>query len=229
VSGSEAIGGLVGYNSGTIVSCHTTADIETTNSSADSHGGGGLAGVNVGVLADSSADAEVVGSGLLGGLTGSNFGVIWRCFARGEVAGGDRLGGLVGSAVEGTISNCYSVATVSGTYGIYTGGLIGYYAGDVLMDCYAAGAVYNGDIDEQWDWGGLIGSSGGRAPTINHCFWDIESSLSTVSDGGKGLTTSEMQTRDTFTQAGWRFHTTWMICEGQDYPRLQWEGIDCDR
>lgn len=38
-----------------------------------------------------------------------------------------------------------------------------------------------------------------------------------------------MQTRDTFTQAGWNFYTTWMICEGQDYPRLQWEGVECDR
>jgi len=227
VSGSEAVGGLVGYNSGTMVSCHATADIGAFDSSLDGGGGGGLVGVNVGVLADSSADAKVAGPGKLGGLTGSNQGVIWRCFARGEITGGDFLGGLVGSAVEGIISNCYSLAAVSGTYGVNTGGLIGYYAGDVLINCYAAGAVYNGDVAEQWDWGGMIGSSDGPAPVIVGCFWDVESSLSTVSDGGTGLTTAEMQTRDTFTQAGWKFHTTWMICEGKGYPHLQWEGIDC--
>lgn len=225
--GSEYVGGLVGYNAGTMVNCHTTADIV---SSHHLHGrGGGLVGSNGGALANSSADATVLGDGVLGTLTGSNSGVIWRSFARGEVAGADALGGLVGSTIKGTISDCYAAAAVSGTYGVQTGGLIGYYAGGTVINCYAAGAVYNGDIDEQWDWGGLIGSNGGRAPIIIHCFWDIESSLSTVSDGGMGLTTAEMQTRDTFTQAGWDFHTIWMICKGQGYPRLQWEGISCDR
>jgi hypothetical protein len=27
----------------------------------------------------------------------------------------------------------------------------------------------------------------------------------------------------------WDFADTWMICEGQDYPRLQWEGVACDQ
>jgi len=26
----------------------------------------------------------------------------------------------------------------------------------------------------------------------------------------------------------WDFDTVWMICEGRDYPRLQWEGIACE-
>jgi hypothetical protein len=26
----------------------------------------------------------------------------------------------------------------------------------------------------------------------------------------------------------WDFETVWMICEGKDYPRLRWEGVDCD-
>jgi hypothetical protein len=27
--------------------------------------------------------------------------------------------------------------------------------------------------------------------------------------------------------AGWDFDTIWTICEGKDYPRLGWEGIEC--
>ena len=105
---------------------------------------------------------------------------------------GDFLGGLAGSATEGMISDCYAAATVGGTYGVRTGGLIG--------------------------WSSI------PEPIIVHCFWDIESSLPTVSRGETGLTMAEMQARGTFTQAGWNFHTTWMICNGQDYPRLQWSG-----
>lgn len=179
VCGSEFVGGLVGYNAGTIINCHATTDV---SSSHPLHGrGGGLVGSNGGVLANSSADARVLESGVLGGLSGGNHGMIWRCFARGEVTGGDFLGGLVGSATEGMISDCYAFATVSGTYGVRTGGLIGYYAGGAVINCYAAGAVYNGDEAEEWDWGGLIGWSSIPGPIIVNCFWDVESSLSTVS------------------------------------------------
>jgi hypothetical protein len=27
---------------------------------------------------------------------------------------------------------------------------------------------------------------------------------------------------------GWDFENTWTICEGVDYPRLQWEGVECE-
>ena len=55
-------------------------------------------------------------------------------------------------------------------------------------------------------------------------FWDIESSGKTISDGGTGKTTAEMQTMSTFTDAGWDFTTpVWTIDEGVDYPRLWWE------
>jgi hypothetical protein len=42
-----------------------------------------------------------------------------------------------------------------------------------------------------------------------------------------GLTTAQMQSAAPFLAAGWDFATTWTICEGQDYPRLRWEGMEC--
>jgi hypothetical protein len=70
-------------------------------------------------------------------------------------------------------------------------------------------------------WDGVITSS----------FWDIETSGWTISDGGEGKTTAEVQTESTFTEAGWDFagetnngtEDIWWIDEGQDYPRLWWE------
>jgi hypothetical protein len=32
-----------------------------------------------------------------------------------------------------------------------------------------------------------------------------------------------MKTLSTFTSAGWNFATIWSICEGKNYPRLQWQ------
>jgi hypothetical protein len=58
-------------------------------------------------------------------------------------------------------------------------------------------------------------------------FWDVETSGKTTSRGGTGKTTTEMQTASTFLDAGWDFDDIWMICEGVDYPRLQWQNIKC--
>jgi hypothetical protein len=57
-----------------------------------------------------------------------------------------------------------------------------------------------------------------------------------TSAGGTGMTTSEMQTPNTFIEAGWDFvdetangtEDIWWILEGQDYPRLWWEPTDYD-
>ena len=43
-----------------------------------------------------------------------------------------------------------------------------------------------------------------------------------------GLPTAQMQTAAPFLAAGWDFEHVWTICEGQDYPRLRWEGVECD-
>jgi hypothetical protein len=69
-------------------------------------------------------------------------------------------------------------------------------------------------------------------------FWDVQTSGLTNTCGGEfdeaigcddsfGKTTTEMQTASTFTEAGWDFDKIWMICEGIDYPRLQWQNIQC--
>lgn len=226
VSGGEYLGGLIGYNAGAMVDCHAIAEIMSHH---HMHGrGGGLVGRNAGMLASSSAEAKVFGNGVLGGLSGANSGVIWRCFATGDVAGGDYIGGLVGSVVDGLISDCYALASVRGTCGVNTGGLIGYYAGGTVVRCYAAGAVHTGEEEEEWDWGGFIGWDAGLTPAVTDCFWDIETSGKTVSNGGTGRTTAEMQMGNTFIEAGWDFWSTWMICEGTDYPHLQWEGVFCE-
>jgi hypothetical protein len=67
--------------------------------------------------------------------------------------------------------------------------------------------------------------------TVTASFWDTRTSGLTMSAGGTGKTTAEMQTAKTFLDAGWDFageaangaDDVWRIDEGKDYPRLQWE------
>ena len=67
--------------------------------------------------------------------------------------------------------------------------------------------------------GGLLGDLY-RGP-ISYCFWDI--TTGGIDNGfGTPKTTEEMQLKDTFISSGWNFISTWAICEGISYPRLQW-------
>jgi hypothetical protein len=205
VGGSE-VGGLVGSNLATITNSRSSAQVQ---------GGEGPMGI-------SSCD--------IGGLVGSNWGTINYCSATGSIMGktGEMsLGGLVGSN-SGIITKCYSTTTVSG-FGWMVGGLVGDNYEGKISKCYSTGIV-NGNNDV----GGLVGynwPNSSDAGSTAFSFWDMESSRQTISAGGEGKTTAEMQTATTFLEAGWDFvsetansiEDIWWIDEGNDYPRLWWE------
>lgn len=229
VSGINNIGGLVGYNQrGSVVHCHAASAV------SGEFGVGGLMGMNDGVIQDSSAVAEVVGERNVGGLVGTNgrFEMIRNSFASGNVSGVKWVGGLMGSS-RCEITDCYSTCNVSG--GLQVGGLVGYHE-NVLENCYSTGHVIFEPIEEHGDYVALIGGLVGYASDPNEIlqsFWDIETSGQTISAGGLGLTTTEMQTPDTFLKVGWDFvgeadngtDDIWWIDE-VGYPRFWWERLD---
>jgi hypothetical protein len=63
-----------------------------------------------------------------------------------------------------------------------------------------------------------------------NCFWDVDTSGSSISSGGEGLHTAAMQNVLVYLDYGWDFvgktengtEDIWFI-EGQDYPWLSWE------
>ena len=148
-------------------------------------------------------------------------GTVTGCFAergRIEVFESDG-GGLVGSNV-GTISNCYANVYLSGWYG--TGGLVESNGG-TISNSYSRGKV------EGIQSGGLVSRNSGP---VTNSFWDVNSSGEPNSAAGIGLTTVEMQTMSTLTNAGWDFvgetnngtDFVWRMCQDLvDYPRLAWE------
>lgn len=148
------VGGLVGYNSGSIISCYVIGTI---------HGAryvGGLAGFNwYGTLTSCYANCPVTGIGTVGGLVGYNYnGSLTSCHATGIISGIDTdqyfwvgyIGGLVGwSDSNSPIKYCYATGSVTGTD--YVGGLVGFYRG-TINNCYATGNVQGNECI-----GGLVG------------------------------------------------------------------------
>ncbi len=156
--------------------------------------------ISVGVL-----DCNVLGKYYVGGLLGFNNGTLSNCYATGSVRGlSNNVGGLSGLNA-GTLTNSYAMGSVRGG-GYYVGGLVGYSNG-TLSNCYAAGTS---------DGRGLVYSVG----ILSNGYWDSQLSEESRSpDGGAtSKTTAEMYQQATF--AGWDFDCTWMINEGNDYPRL---------
>ncbi|MGB2808044.1 MAG: GLUG motif-containing protein [Sedimentisphaerales bacterium] len=221
----DYVGSLVGYiDVGAISNCYTKG-----GSVVGDRNVGGLVGLNGrGKIINSYSTCTVSGNSNVGGLIGYNFeSTITNCYSKGIVDGYEAVGGLVGSNEGGAINNCCSTSTVIGAN--YLGGLVGlqgeYLGGAIIKNCYAAG-----DVSGNKGVGGLVGSN--WEGEVYNSFWDVETSGQEYSDGGTGLTTTEMQTMSTFTDAGWDFvgetvngiEDIWFIPQ-QDYPHLWWEGM----
>jgi hypothetical protein len=238
VTGYGSTGGLVGYNDGgTVTNSYATGNVTGYDST------GGLVGWNYyGTITNCYAAGPVIGSYCTGGLVGYNYdGTITNSYAAGSVTGSQyETGGLVGYN-SGTITNCYATGNVNGSnWG--TGGLVGCNNVGAITNCYATGNV-NGS---NWDTGGLVGENEGtitnsyatgnvtggytgglvgyNSGTITASFWDIETTGQSTSAGGKGRTTAQMHQASTF--LGWNScgEVAWTIDEGNDYPRLVWQG-----
>ncbi len=240
ITGKSDVGALVGRNDyGTINACHSTGTVSGTGCS------GGLVGYNYyGTLSQSASTCLVTGGNAVGGLIGDNrYGSISLCYSTGAISGtSNYIGGLVGLSNWGTVSFCYSTGTVYGT-GTYIGGLMGRDSWGQIKSCYSTGAVngankVGGLAGENWystisfcystgtvtgntEVGNLFGSNT-KSDGIISCFWDTQTSGQVRSTGGKGASTSQMKTMSIFANAGWA-GKGWVIDEGNDYPRLEFE------
>ncbi|MDH4240175.1 MAG: hypothetical protein OEW48_11485 [Phycisphaerae bacterium] len=223
VTGNGSVGGLVGSNNeSTISNCYSTASVE---------GGifvGGLVGGNrEGSVLNCSSTGDVNGVSHVGGLVGynSSWCAITNCYSKGDVSGESQVGGLVGDNYWlGKITNCYSTGSVVGN--LRVGGLVGWNRNNSKI----TNSYSNGSVQGAENVGGLVGENPEGEAT--NSFWDVETSGQTISAGGTGKTTAEMQMQVTFTDAGWDFvgetvkgiEDIWFIPQ-QDYPHLWWEGM----
>jgi hypothetical protein len=171
---SVCLGGLVGWNeSGGISDCYSTGAV----SGGDySEAFGGLVGWNEsGGISDCYSMCVVVSNFSSGGLVGENDGSISNSYSMGVVTGNYYSGGLVGDNYGGNISNCYSTGAVSGgNYSACLGGLVGWNEFGSISNSYSRGAVSGRNYSS--DLGGLVGLN--DSASIGNCY-----SIGAVSGG----------------------------------------------
>ena len=114
---AQQVGGVSGYNNGTIKSCYNTASVSGQESV------GGVCGFNsVGTTINCFNEGTVSGQNFVGGVCGNGCGVTTtNCFNEGTVSGQSHVGGVCGYDYyyDGTLTNCYYLSDTA------TGGING--------------------------------------------------------------------------------------------------------
>ncbi len=171
VRGFSNVGGLVGYNTGTVSNSYAMGNVSGGSSV------GGLVGYNTGMVSNSYATGNVSGDGFVAGLVGWNRGgTVSNSYASGTVSGASSVGGLMGGNWYGTVSDSYATGNVSGHRNV--GGLVGNNGGTVSNSFYNIDSVLinhghhitiGGIFNEQYeDWfnNGLYLNIGDYADTL---------------------------------------------------------------
>ena len=202
VVGNTFLGGLTGYNLGSIRNAWAGGNVTAGSGIAESVSLtgflGGLAGANDGSLTNVYATGAVMGyvNGYhyheVGGLVGYNDGTISGAYATGNVTGNDNVGGLTGTQATTPLAGVYATGNVTGHKPV--GGLVGYNNQAAISDVYATGYVkaydyggglvginhgslrrgyFAGDMWPCWFCGGVIATNGGRG-TVENTFWNSD-------------------------------------------------------
>lgn len=238
VVANDRVGGLVGFNQGTVRESYSGSAVISERNA------GGLVGWNMGTVSDCYATGSVTGEFVVGGLVGWNDdGTVDSSFSTGSVTGEWRIGGLMGWNYRGTVSNSYATGTVTRSTGSNThlGGFVGYNDRGRIINCYSTGSVHYEGATDPTDKGfaGRVWTDGDYEMSGN--FWDTQTSGQSSTEGdATGKTTEEMQDITTFTDTeteglddpwditGVKPGTTnesyvWNIVNGESYPFLSWE------
>ncbi|MDR6680713.1 beta strand repeat-containing protein, partial [Pseudomonas oryzihabitans] len=147
VTGTAYVGGVAGFNAGTLSGIRVTGTMSGTGNFI-----GGLTGYNnAGTITGAQTSGSVVGSGgpysgnYVGGLIGSNAsGTINVSSSSSTVSGGSSVGGLVGNDYQGNYSNVQasgSATSTSNASGDHVGGLIGNANQSQIQNASASGNV----------------------------------------------------------------------------------------
>ena len=146
ITGSYYVGGVVGYNSGSVTACTSSGSV------SGSYYVGGVVGGNFGTVTACTSSGSVSGSIYVGGVVGDNYGTVTACTASGSVEGRSNVGGVVGYNSSGSVTACTSSGSVEGS--IDVGGVVGDNYGSVTA-CYWSDYAGNG-----------IGSGNGGETTL---------------------------------------------------------------
>ncbi|MHC4083775.1 MAG: GLUG motif-containing protein [Planctomycetota bacterium] len=206
--GLNSAGGLVARNWGTIQDCSFDGSIQTGS------GAGGIAQYNNGLVQQCLSNCIITASSSVGGIVGyNNYGYVSLSGANVWAKGGQPVGGIVGYNYGGTIEYCYAHGYLQGEK--YVGGGIGCQSQDNSISISYSTCVVDGNQTS----GGFAGCNSKNH--VHRCYWDMDASGMTTSQGGVGLTNEQMKLADSF--IGWGCEGVWVINEGVSPPDLHWK------
>lgn len=239
VWGGKSVGALAGEleSGGTITDCSVDGWVQGVANV------GGLVGLSLGEISDSTSVATVSASTVnAGGLVGgaSTNALIRDSNARGLVTSDVGAGGLVGGTFgNAVIRTSYATGDVFAAF--EAGGLVGTLQGGTVSNCYAIGDVQgtkqsvggligklaNSTVENSYSAGIVLGTGassvggliGSVAPNwkVVSSYWDKTTSNQTVSAAGTGYTHDQMLVPSNF--IGWKFGSVWHK-KADSYPQL---------
>lgn len=187
IKGEDSVGGLIGVAEGTTIQ---RVSVMNTNGTAK-------------ITANGEGEGESI-NGNVGGLVGILGGgsSISDSYARTEIVSNYEgfvrfAGGLVGytSGASGSISNSYSVPTLTGTFDADE---MGPLVGDLYYDTELVNSFWDSTVYTSSDGATSLGNS------------------------GNGRTTSWLKTQSNLVGAGWNFSSVWKIdSDNNGYPSLR--------
>ncbi|MBQ8731339.1 MAG: bacterial Ig-like domain-containing protein [Oscillospiraceae bacterium] len=214
------VGGIVGYNSGTVMNCYTTGS----------------------VFADAGAREGDINFANAGGIVGYNRGLVKKCYSTCSVTAYASpssnsgsysansmafAGGIVGDN-NGTVTDCYNSGSIYASY-LCSGLNVSYeaYAGGIAGRNFYSGKIFTayniGDVDSTRVFGGIAGYNNN---SIYNCYY-IDSAYMVA--GGNSSSTSkkctlwEMEQQSTY--AGFDFETVWEIDGNGRYEAPTLQGV----
>ena len=204
-NGGQNIGGIVGFNQGTILMSYVTGSVRSSSTGGSIHRVGGIAGFqnNGGRITASYSTATITGptggsNVTVGGLVGRNGilagqGHIHSSYATGNVSSIGEVGGLVGKHYTGNFHNSYSTGMSSQN--------------------------------------GLVGRNHFNTYRPRNSYWDRQTSGRCCGGGGSPLTTAQLQRPTDYTgiYASWDANIDgvpgndqpWDFGSRRHYPQLR--------
>lgn len=175
IAGSQYVGGIIGFNRGTIEKCTNKGEIKGIGSSSLGYVGG-ISGVSYGTVEKCNNIKDISSNGYaVGGISGANYsGKIVNCYSIGEISslgcdtsGNSCTGGIVGAnSSNATVENVYHIGNVSAKY-TYVGGIVGYNGNSsagtqIVKNVFNEGTISCGTQKATTDIGSGLGTLIGR-------------------------------------------------------------------
>lgn len=200
----------VGGSGGILAGNSSHSEIMNCKVSGTLSGGIALGGL-VGFVEYSTIHSCQVSANLSGGnqfvggiCSRARYSSISQCTTTGSISENDSAGGIAGYLYTSTVSDCYSRIDFSG--GGTAAGVVYYMQLSSIRNSY-----YSGEMSNQSERYGVFGIPSGESESVVSCYWDMQTSGTSISNGGEGRTTAQMTypyAENTY--VGWDFFSRWI-------------------